>query len=899
MGFGGFYQEENGENLESENNNDTEYGNNINEPQNTMSHPNLNLDINTGDIYNAATLAKLKSEQKTYIANCNDESNTITMKDHSSKDTQECKQQQQQQQQQQQPSHLNRNHTPFAPEHQSNTTTNEESYIPLGSTPNKSKRLNNSSFHIMTGDEAMSYIENDSFDNVGNLRNTNHPYQPKTEQDKMKHALVGNQSGINIGFGTDVDAHDNIVNSMYQDDDDIDEGISTWEEEISRRAGIDTKNNNIPTISTSSTPSNTYQQPTDNINTKFVSGHQEEHKEESPFQINIRSSILSALESLNETKEHLLSDVSRKRHEYELDNKHSEEKEQEIRSAGKAFEEYQLLRSELTNCVGAMREVEGKVAKVEKALRDMTFELCMSRRKRWFEYEEDCVRTLSEKGLLQCKDNSDSHDMNNFIIIGRQIHLIDSKDNNEQNQSLQLDEFGRNVSSMETIARTRRNHARYQAKAESRDRRHNCKDNASSIISEQFQGNTSSDEGDDEALLKVKTYFDSTKAEYYDSDMDVGDDELMDREERRLALSDAANMALDGIDQTYVSPSHMITIFSKWKDSRPDDYRKVCANSCLSDLLSIILRYEFCRSFDPCCFIRKQDNQKSGFHWGNAMVTSLNDIQWLGELKKMASHSSELPSIVLKNASDHEHTINPNYVNPSSKEESTIGYLLGSICVPLFQQLLEVKNVSIVAEEDSVFAYNPFSRKETLALTSYVNSLFEILPERDMVSREKVGKYVIELIEAFIKNLVVPRVNTDAANILTIRFDEICGTSTNHKESAVIEAIIFATFGQLFRFTKLMANVVKYWLPLINYYQNRRLAQFMLVEVISNRILPIIDLFLITSKSGNKTPIKLIFRNVLKELWNYAVEAGWKDSNDLEPYIGPLCNVMKELELLQ
>jgi hypothetical protein len=395
------------------------------------------------------------------------------------------------------------------------------SFIELPPQPSKHKPMSPAeedfiSFdtHILSGDEALRHMKEhlENDDEIG----PNAPFDNRIQS-----------------LPTDSTTAKEALKGYIEQIDEEKESKS-WEDEVARRAGIsfysDSVSSNIPT------------------------------KKETEQQLlsKVKGTINSAIENFRLQENDLATKISRQRLEAESATKEAEKNEDELRSIGSMFEYYQQLRSNLVDWIGALRHLVEKLNVIEEAIKDLLVEISVKRVSRRREWEDDCVVILQENRLLDC-------------VIGRQPSILEDKKDIPD-----VDEFGRDIRSLESLARAKR-------KSERLRRREECR----------YQEND----------------------EIYDYG---SDNEMMHYEEGRLALADAVQVVLDELNEEYSSLAALLGLFDSWKSRSEDDYKQCYASFALRHFASILAEAEVYKTMDLACLIKEQSGHPQSiqeFSW--------------------------------------------------------------------------------------------------------------------------------------------------------------------------------------------------------------------------------------------------------------------------------------------
>ena len=608
--------------------------------------------------------------------------------------------------------------------------------------------------------------------------------------------VIGNNNSCNDDKKKNGSGNDSHID--HTKDSEVDEGGRQWEEEIARRAGVGVgvsataNETNISTpTSSSTTPPPTHGQGKQTIAT--------DDKCNKSVISNVTTTIKTTLENLNQMEEDLESNIGRRTHDQEISQKDANQKELELKEIGDKFEYYQNLRIEMVNWIGALRYVSDRVSIVEKAIIDLYYDIAMKHEQNWREWEDDVIATLVEKKMLD-------------YVVGRQPK-IESK-----NDEISVDEFGRDRRSLESLVRTKRREKRQRVRAESKDRR------VKSL-----------------KRMKQQSIANMEAQAYEDSDLDVSDNELMDREERRSAYSDAIRLVINETEEEYSTPLKLLSTFKTWRMQNKADYDQCYANLALTDLMNVFIRVESCEKLDLICFIKEKKDT----------LMSMENFSWFTALQEFNVSSTNDEGV------DGAH--------------GTIGMKTQTLA-PQFAEFF----LSTLSHQDKDYgSYDPFSMEQTNSMVSFCSLLFAHLNREGETLRGKISRSVIEHLNNFVQNLAFPVI------------------SSNAEDDVIDEVIIFATLGQLFRLKKLVRNLTK-WYPTLTKEVQLQLAKFCLVDVIAYRFLPIWN---ISERILKKDLVEETLA-LLKDVWKCIKDSGWLKIKDLTFSSAPLRSVVAARNLV-
>ena len=521
----------------------------------------------------------------------------------------------------------------------------------------------------------------------------------------------------------------------------------------------------------------------------------------------IKQTIRTTLNTLTQQDLDIESAMVRKRHEAQSSEGEALQKERDLERTGKTFEYYQRLRVDLADWMGGLRFLEEKVGLIERAMVGLYRDIGEKRLARWRELEDDVVEVLG--------GGSGTSDNGSGIVGGRDWldYMVGRQSQSAQNASRhgngnghrgqmqmqpEMDEFGRDIRSMESLARSKKRMERERRQAESQDRR-------------QSNNATVSDTGIDANYPE-------------DTDADVSDNELMDRQERRDAFSDALQVALEGtMSDEFTSLHPLLSFFQSWHDAHPDDYRKCYVNLALADLISVLARAEFCKKLDLLCL----SSSSSSF---STNAYTLDEFQWYHALEN---------SFLSKNEEYEANSKRP------------IEIITKRVSLEALRSCMSYKQES----GSSIWPYDPFSKRQSKRLSLFCGSMLSKLSDKEEAVSE-LQPIIYDYINSYLQEMCFP--------ILKGQVD-ISGT-----DSETLKMYEFATIGQLYRLERLLMNILEYWYPVLE--NSLLLAKFCFVDIITYRFLPTFQSIQANSKEA---------RDVFVKIWKEFNRLGWTNNDDL------------------
>jgi hypothetical protein len=176
--------------------------------------------------------------------------------------------------------------------------------------------------------------------------------------------------------------------------------------------------------------------------------------------------------------------------------------------------------------------------------------------------------------------------------------------------------------------------------------------------------------------------------------------------ERRDALREALNVAMEDVDEEYTKLSNLIRIFAKWASTYPEEYVQCFASLSLADLASILVQLDLCSTHHP-------------LHWH----VDGEQLPWLEDLQT---------------------------IPVGDEEEDTPSYrMVEKVLIPIFTELLDEG------------AYHIISTKETRSLSSFYRRICNLFPKGNSMTLQltaRIAKYLREGLD----NIAMPILKSGA-----------------------------------------------------------------------------------------------------------------------------------------
>jgi hypothetical protein len=538
----------------------------------------------------------------------------------------------------------------------------------------------------------------------------------------------------------------------------MEEDTRQWEDTMARRAGV-----LPPTSASSSKPK------------------REEHNKAIQTSLSqIKASLQPTITNLQNVSADL--ETALHRHESNLSSAKDElsKHQSTLEDHGAALEYYQELRQDLADWMGALRQIKGMVDAVTEARSNLEGSITMSTLHKWWEWSEDVTNVLKRNGLLE------------KTIGGEDI----------EEEEVGVDEFGRDLSSMTVMARTKRWEAR----------RRNFLQKAGADAEEMSLQE-----------IMMCTNVDNTSFE-----------EIEEWLQRKQALLQATNIIPSIVNDDYLSLTNLCSLFFRWQERYPEDYKNCYAEMSLVGMISVLTRLELCRSWDGLGLrdcLQKYNSFDDHATKGD-LFQSLSDVEefcWFKDLQQALMNRAQ-------GSFDSKLLVEVT-------EKCIISQLLAYLTIPA--ETNDAKNTKYQG------LYDPVSVTQTKWMCSSFTSAFECILRSDSNSdlvkstRSKVATLVLSLLKYCVDKKSTPIVKT--STLLLTKHGFVLSNGIKDLDAETNDAVAYALYSQANELSMLATNILNHWLPIINGTQpcneDTPIVQFILMEVISLRILPVLHLF--------------------------------------------------------
>lgn len=601
----------------------------------------------------------------------------------------------------------------------------EQEFIPLSDTISKHpKSFKQSDPIVLTGDEALAFAENEEAEDLTDidhgLRQTNQQHETQKPKSTQSNELI---------------------------EEEVEEGNRQWEDTMARRAGV------LPSASLSGTSLKS-------------DVHHRNHRNKVKRIAELKGSLKPTMTNLENVSSDLATNIHRHQSTIVSTKDELTKFQGTLQHHGKALEYYQDLRADLATWIGALRELDRMVSLAEEALRRWERDVSWTWLERFFEWGEDCTNVLEKKGLLESI-----------------IKCSDNKGDSGVDQPPEVDEFGRSVSSMSTMARIKRLDRRRKMQSQ---RCHFVLPNSDNYVV---------------SLLCIN-----------EDNFDLR--EIDEWKQRYKALNDAVALIPNSVKEDYRSISNLFSFFLEWHRLHPEDYKTSFAEMSLVKMASVLVRLESCSTWDMMGL--------SEVMRGNSRM-SVNEVS---QFKWFQSFTS-----------DNETTLAHDILLQIIEKEIVARFLHS---LSFFD---ETNGIESTAHLHGV--YNPFSTNQTKHMCTFLKSLLGYMSKEEISSstrREKtvetVSGSLLSLVKKCVGKMIVPVVNP--TNIKREKNAFVTKDGTFEFDSETNDAVAYAFVVQGKELCTLVTNILQFWYPIIR-DEAADLLSFVFTDIISRRILPVVQ----------------------------------------------------------
>jgi len=359
-----------------------------------------------------------------------------------------------------------------------------------------------------------------------------------------------------------------------------------------------------------------------------------------------------------------------------------------------------------------------------------------------------------------------------------------------------VDEFGRDLSSLSSIARIKRWNQRKKRSL-----------------------NRLQDQSDEERKSSLEQGIACSNVDNFDR-VEIGE-----WKQRRDVLAQALAIIPELVKDNYLSISKLCTIFLGWKRMYPEDYPSCYAEMTLVQMIEVLTRLELCERWDVLNLSAESSSNRcldvADFNWLRAAIEINSQGREIGEVGSAACQSSA--SCVFE-------------------------VIEKQIVIRILQSLSF--DVGATGDTKQCGIYDPFSAEQTKLLCPMIKSVFRYFSNDNgkIVREQTAGKLVdalMTLLRFVVERLGVPVV--DASKITLTRNEFATRDASKSLDNETADAIAFATVIQAHELCNLVKNILGHWYPIFKHelcQQHEKVAaliRYVLQDLVSLRLLPVLN----------------------------------------------------------
>ncbi|KAL3794983.1 hypothetical protein ACHAW5_002152 [Stephanodiscus triporus] len=681
----------------------------------------------------------------------------------------------------------------------------EDDFISLlGRTHERTKTSHDIDPVVLTGDEAMALAEREEGENDVDF-DPHGLFSPPTPPPPS--------GGTAAGISVVGEISDGDVDGPSAD---VEEGNRRWEDTMARRAGV--------------LPPNTA--TTDGNDSRARPKRNSSHHQASLGKI--RASLQPAILNLENVYSDLETGISRHRSTLSSARDELTRNKSTLQKHGKALEYYQGLRVDLAMWMGALRELNVMVVNVEEARRLLEADITWTRMERFLEWGRDCTEVLEKRGLLRNKVAESNDDIDVSGSVQAAAHT---------------DEFGRDLSSMSSIARVKRWSQRQKR------------------CLKRLQ-DSKSDNEDLKSSLKRSIECSN------DDNFDVA--EIEEWKQRHDAVNQAIAFIPNLVKDDYLSISNLCSLFFDWERMYPDDYANCYAEISIIRMIEVLAKLELCEKWDVLNLNGRSSTEYcleiTDFKWVQALKMKTPRVEGNEGVGDPPTKSSRLEVILLEVV-----------------KKEVVGRLLDAF---LFQD-------GIKGGTKQHGIYDLFSESQTKFMCSILKSIFAFFlkcsQENARIICEEIAEKVLSALllslRYYIGKLPVPIVDASQITVVGNEF----AIKDGSLDGEVSDAIAYATITQVKELCTLVTNILGHWYPIINeqlHHQQDKvdpLVRVVFVGLVSLRILPALHSSCIMSGgSANDKTYSELPKKFISEFSDTMTSTGLLDKDEWMLITAPL-----------
>jgi hypothetical protein len=193
--------------------------------------------------------------------------------------------------------------------------------------------------------------------------------------------------------------------------------------------------------------------------------------------------------------------------------------------------------------------------------------------------------------------------------------------------------------------------------------------------------------------------------------------------------------------------------------------------------------------------------------------------------------------------------------------------------------------------------YDPLSVTQTEWICSSFSSLLQYLAtstkDEHKPTAEKIATSLLSFLKQWVDKMTVPIIKTDNVAFASGRFANNKDNLSGY-DGETSDAIAFAIYTQARELCTLTSNIIGHWYPMLietihssNQENIASLVQFVLMEIISLRLLPITQTLKVVGRSEDQIFADLP-KQLIGEVLNVVTDAGLLIKDEFMMYAAPL-----------
>ena len=316
--------------------------------------------------------------------------------------------------------------------------------------------------------------------------------------------------------------------------------------------------------------------------------------------------------------------------------------------------------------------------------------------------------------------------------------------------------------------------------------------------------------------------------------------------QRFEALNNAAAFIPNSVKENFRSIANLYTLFLEWHRAYPEDYKTSFAQMSIVQMTSVLVRLEMSEKWDLLGLSRSSSADCQSRQY----VSEISGFSWFQCLKSSRETKRTLVQIVQKE-------IFPRFMRSLSYYDDT-------------------KN-SEKSTEHVFGVYNPFSADQTKHVCIFLKSIKVSMTTEETGTDFNCEK-MIECVSGALLSLVrkcIERMKVSVLNPTQMKGgknavrDEATGFGTE-----IHDAITYASIVQSNELCTLATNIFRFWHPIIS-EKDGDLLRFVFTDIISLRLIPVVNTLHATSNEYNCKLAKTLIGNILDSVSGILDEEEW------------------------